>query len=78
LQINGSLKQAGHIDKTDFKPNLEEIKKNHYGLSGICLQSQLLRKWRQKDYKFKANPGKVRKTLSQKQNFKEKAGLSLK
>jgi hypothetical protein len=37
-----------------------------------------LRRQRQKEPKFKASPGKVKETLSQKQNTDERAGMCLK
>jgi hypothetical protein len=42
------------------------------GYSGTCLKSLLFSKQRQEDHKFEANPGKVTKTICQKQN---KTGL---
>jgi hypothetical protein len=44
----------------------------------IHLQSQLLRRYRQEDCKFKANLDKVSETLPQKQNTNKRAGAWLK
>jgi hypothetical protein len=52
-----------------------EIKVGHeLGMGVTCLQSQLFRRQRKEDLKFKASTGKVSEALSQSQNANPKAG----